>query len=163
MRSLNRWLRSGADAVGGWILGVIFVTFVLQVFFRYVIDDPLGWTLEACLTLWLWLVFWGGAFMLSPHEHVSFDMFYEASGPRMRRVFALISSLAIVIGFAVSLPATWSFISFYSIQNSATLGIPLDYVFGIYMAFAVAVILRYGWRIVCLLRGASPDPEVKAP
>ncbi len=40
-------------------------TFILQIVTRYVINHPLGWTLEACLTLWLWLVFWGGGLRAS--------------------------------------------------------------------------------------------------
>lgn len=157
------WLRHGAEAVGAGLLGVTFLAFVVQVGFRYVLDDPLSWTLEACLTLWLWLVFWGGAFLLAPRDHVSFDMLYEACNTRVRRVFALISSLSIVVAFAVSLPATWSFISFYSIQDSATLGIRMDYVFSVYALFAVGTIIRYGWRVVCLLRGDPPDPVVTTP
>lgn len=162
MRRLRAWLWGGAEGVAAALLAAMFVAFVVQVFFRYVVNDPLGWTLEACLTLWLWSVFWGGAFLLKPHEQVSFDMLYEACGPRTRRVFALISSVAIVVAFAVSLPATVSFIRFYSIKDSATLGIRMDYVFSIYGVFAVAVILRYGWRAVTLLRGASPDGPARA-
>lgn len=169
MRRLGEWLGHGAEAVAGGLLAATFLAFVVQVVFRYVLNAPLSWTLEACLTLWLWLVFWGCAFLLGPHDHVSFDVLYEACNRPVRRVMALISALAITIAFAVSLPATWSFISFYSIKDSATLGIRMDYVFSIYGLFAVATILRYGWRVVCLLRGdspdatAPPDPETKSP
>jgi C4-dicarboxylate transporter DctQ subunit len=152
-----RRLHKGAEAVAATLLAAMFLSFVVQVFFRYAINDPLGWTLEACLTLWLWSVFWGAAFLLQPQEQVTFDMLYQAVGPRTRWLFALISSLAITVAFAVSLPATISFITFYSIKDSATLGIRMDYVFSIYGVFAVAVIVRYGWRSVRLLRGQMPD------
>lgn len=157
-RAVSRVAYRGAEGVAAGLLAAMFLAFVVQVVFRYVLDDPLGWTLEACLTLWLWSVFWGAAFLLKPHEQVTFDMIYIAVGERTRRVFALISALAIVAAFAVSLPATVSYITFYKIQSSATLGIRLDYVFSIYGVFAVAVILRYGWRAWRLLRGDSPDP-----
>lgn len=112
IRRLRGWLQHGAEAVGAALLAATFLAFVVQVGFRYVLNDPLGWTLEACLTLWLWPVFWGWAFLLGPRDHVSFDMLYEASSTGVRRVFALVSSVSIVVAFAVSLPATWSFISF---------------------------------------------------
>lgn len=39
----------------------------------------------------------------------------------------------------------------------------MDYVFSIYAVFAVGTILRYGWRVACLLRGDPPDPVVPDP
>ncbi len=37
------------------------------------------------------------------------------------------------------------------------LHIRLDHVFSVYGLFAAAIVLRYGWRIVQLLRGIDPD------
>ena len=64
MRAAIAWLRARADNVAVGLLTVMFFSFVLQVASRYVFDLPLGWTLELCLTTWLWLVFWEGAFIL---------------------------------------------------------------------------------------------------
>ena len=157
MRKLLPWLRSRADNVAVALLTAMFITFVIQVVSRYVLNAPLGWTVEVCLTTWLWVVFWSAAFCLDDRDHVKFEIFYMAAPPGLRRWFALISAAAIIVGLAVSLPATYSYISFYRIKKSATLAWPLDYVFSIYGAFAIAVIVRYLWRIVGILRGKQPD------
>jgi TRAP-type C4-dicarboxylate transport system permease small subunit len=50
----------------------------------------------------------------------------------------------------VSLPATWDWISFLTIKKSATLRIPLAYVFSIYLLFVAGTVGVYGlrmWRI----------------
>lgn len=155
-----RWLQARADNVAVILLTVMFLAFVLQIVSRYVFDSPIGWTLELCLTTWLWVVFWGSAFCLDDRDHVRFDIVYLAGSARVRRGFALVSALAIVVGFAAALPATIDYITFYKIKKSAVLHIRLDYVFSVYAVFAVAVIVRYALRALAAARGRlaeAPD------
>ncbi|TPI29830.1 TRAP transporter small permease subunit [Mesorhizobium sp. B2-1-8] len=162
MSATIRWLQARADNVAVALLAAMFIAFILQIFTRYVINDPLGWTLEVCLTTWLWLVFWSSAFVLTERDHVTFDLFYLIASRRMQRVFALISAAAIVAGFLAALPATYEYIAFYKIKKSATLRIRLDVVFSVYGLFAVAVIVRYALRIWQLARGGAPEQHDEA-
>lgn len=151
MIATYKWLEARAQDIASLLLGALFLSFIAQIIFRYVISLPLSWTQELCLTLWLWVVFWGTAFLLEDADHVRFDVLYHAFGERGRRVLNLIYSTAIVAGFAASLPATISYVTFYSIKSSPTLGLRLDFVFSVYLVFAIAVILQYLtqiWRIV---------------
>jgi TRAP-type C4-dicarboxylate transport system permease small subunit len=75
MHTTLAWLRVRADNVAVALLTVMFLSFILQIVSRYILRDPLGWTLELCLTMWLWVVFWGSAFCLRDREHVKFDIF----------------------------------------------------------------------------------------
>lgn len=162
MSATLRWLRARADNVAVALLAAMFIAFMLQIFARYVINYPIGWTLEVCLTTWLWLVFWSSAFVLTERDHVTFDLLYLIVGKRMQRIFALVSAVAIVAGFAAALPATLDYITFYKIKKSATLHIRLDVVFSVYGMFAVAVIVRYAWQIWKLLHGDRPQPHDEA-
>jgi len=157
VKPATAWLRRRAENVAAGLLAVMFLSFLVQIFTRYVINYPLGWTLEVCLTAWLWLVFWGAAFTLDDRDHVKFDLFYLAGSRKARRVLALVSAVAILGGFLAALPATYDYISFYKIKKSATLHIRLDIVFSVYGIFAVAIIARYGLRAWQLIRGADPD------
>lgn len=150
-------LKTVATDVAAVMLGGIFVIFLIQIIARYVFNRPALWTLEACLTLWLWLVFWGAAFVLTEKDHVRFDVLYTASRKGMQRAFAMVSAVAIGAGFLAALPATWSYVTFYQIKNSSVLGIRLDVVFSVYLIFAVMMVVRYFWRAFLLARGADPD------
>ena len=163
MTAFGRWLRARADDVAVALLAVLFLTFVLQIVSRYVLRDPLGWTVELCLTLWLWTVFWGSAFCLGDRDHVRFEILYLAGGRRVRRVLALVSAIALVVGFVAALPPTWDYVTFYRIKRSGTLGIRLDYVFGIYLVFAVAIVARYALRALALVRGETPEIAAEEP
>jgi C4-dicarboxylate transporter DctQ subunit len=158
-----RWLRARADNVAVGLLTAMFVSFVIQIVSRYVFNHPLGWTLEACLTTWLWLVFWGSALVLDDGDHVKFDMFFLAGGKRLRRAFALVSALAICAGFVAALPATLDYITFYKIKRSSTLELRLDAVFSVYALFAVSIIVRYGIRAWRLARGRPVDGVDNGP
>lgn len=155
MSAFVRFLQRRAENVAVAMLTALFLTFLLQIFSRYVLRAPLGWTVEACLTIWLWLVFWGSAFCLRDRDHIKFDVLYLAVGSRMRKAFALTSAAAIIIGLVAALPANIDYITFYKIKKSAIIHIRLDYVFSIYGIFAVAVITTYVIRLIAILRGKN--------
>lgn len=158
MKLLLAWLRRGTESVAVGLLTAIFVLFILQIFTRYVIRQPLGWTLEACLIAWLWLVFWSAAFTLKNEDHVRFTVLIDGVGPKLRHIFLVLSALSLITAFALSLPATADFIGFMEIESTSLLKIRFDYVFSIYLIFAVAIILRYLWFIIGVFRTRSNGP-----
>jgi C4-dicarboxylate transporter DctQ subunit len=163
MLAVRLWLQRRADDVAVGLLTAMFLAFVLQITARYVFNYPLTWTLELCLTTWLWTVFWGAAFCLKNDEHVRFDMLYCAVNANWRRWFAGVGALAVVVGLVMSVPGSWSFVSFLSIKKSATLRIPLVYIFSIYMVFVVATVLAYGFRLRQALRHEIDQLHVEHP
>jgi TRAP-type C4-dicarboxylate transport system permease small subunit len=108
-------------------------------------------------------VFWGSAFVVDEREQVRFDMIYQWVGNRTRRVFALVSAVALLAGFAASFPASVDYITFYKIKRSTLLGIRLDVVFSVYALFAAAVIVRSAIQVVRILRGRPLDPHEETP
>ena len=75
----------------------------------------------------------------------------------MQRVFTLISVVAIVLAFAVSLPANYGFVTYMKIERSVTLGFRLDYVFSVYIVFAIAIIARYTFYTIRVVLGEDPE------
>lgn len=159
MRSRLDWWQARADDVAVILLSAMFVAFVLQITARYVINYPLPWTQELSLTMWLWTVFWGSALCLRNKDHIAFDMIYNHVGAGTRKVFGIISSLAIIVAMLVSLPATWDWVSFLTIKKSATLRIPLAYVFSLFLLFMVASIVVYALRLRRIWRNELVEPH----
>lgn len=163
MSAMRRVLAHVGEGMAAAMLAAMFATFLLQIFSRYVLVSPVGWTLELCLTLWVWIVFWGNAFVVRRRDHVTFDILYQAVPEGPRRVMALVSAAAIAAGLAVSLAPTWDYIDFLKIKKSATLDIPMRTVFSVYALFLIVVIIRYGWHAVHLLRGGPLDDDPPQP
>jgi C4-dicarboxylate transporter, DctQ subunit len=136
-------LRKYAEHVAVALIATMFVSFLLQIAFRYFLNRPLGWTEEVTVLCWLWGVLWCAAFVLTDHEEIRFDIVYELVPKRVRRLFTVISSIALIILLAISLPATWHYVAFMKREHSAYLHMRFDALYSIYLIFAVACIVRH--------------------
>src|SRR6476660_7222517 len=105
--AIARWLRRRAENVAVALLSVMFATFIIQIFFRYVLNNPIGWSEEVIITTWLWTVLWGAAFILGEAEEIRFDIIYSNIPESVRRVFTVITGIALVALYAISLPAAY--------------------------------------------------------
>ena len=157
IRSAVDWMRRRAENIVAGLLGLMFVAFIIQIVFRYFFNFPIGWTAELSVITWLYMVLLGSAFWLKESEEVRFDLISSRLGPRGRRVVGLIVAVAAVVLFGMAMPATVSYVAFMKVESSSYLKIRLDILYSIYGVFAVAVIVRYVWAIVSLLRGEVPE------
>lgn len=143
LQRLTRWLHAGASHVLVLMMAVMFVSFILQIGFRYVFNQPVAWTEELCVLMWVWGILWGAAFVMRNHEDIRFDMLYNLLPHAAKRWLTVFSSTAIVLVLLASFPATWSYVSFMKVEKSASLGVPMNWVFSIYIVFLVAMCLRH--------------------
>ena len=157
MRSLRERANRLAENVAALMLGVMFSAFIVQIVFRYVFNFPVGWTSELTVALWLWLVLFGAAFVLKESEEIRFDLLVGAVGRRPRVVMGIIASAALIVLYVVSLPASWSYVTFMKVERSSYLKIPMNWMFSIYIVFLVAVIVRYVWLLWHFFRGEEVD------
>ena len=146
-------LRRAAEAVLAGMMAAMFVAFILQVVFRYLMNLPVAWTDEVCTLVWLWGILWGASFVVKNREDIRFDMVYSHLPRGVRRVFTLLASGAIVLLLLGSLPATWSYVTFMKVESSASLGIPMNWVFSIYVVFVLAMAVRHAGIVWDALRG----------
>jgi C4-dicarboxylate transporter, DctQ subunit len=158
---IGQWLRRRAENVAVALLTVMFATFILQIFFRYVLNNPVGWSEEVIITTWLWTVLWGAAFILGESEEIRFDIIYSNISERLRRIFTIITGLVLVVLYGISLPAAFSYVSFMKVERSAYLRVPINWLYSVYIIFTVACIARYCWlvyRAFCGAKAPATDP-----
>jgi TRAP-type C4-dicarboxylate transport system permease small subunit len=161
MRAVASRLRRFAEGIAAAMLAVMFAAFVVQIVFRYFFNFPVGWAAELSVVMWLWLVLWGAAFVLRENEEIRFDLVSASVGRRARIVMGIVSALALLVLYAASLPATYSYVTFMKVESASYLKIRMDWLFSIYLFFLLAVLARYLWRLWHLLRGrepGAPDP-----
>src|SRR3954447_23243854 len=152
----GRWLRRRAENVSVALLCVMFATFIVQIFARYVLNSPVGWSEEVIITTWLWTVLWGAAFILSESEEIRFDIVYSAVSERSRRIFTILTGIVLVALYGLSLPAAYNYVSFMKVERSAYLRVPIVWIYSVFIIFSVACICRYAWLTWRALRGAKP-------
>lgn len=157
VRKAGAWLHRRAENVAAGLLAVMFVAFIVQIVFRYLFNFPTGWSTELTVVMWLYLVLWGSAFVLTEGEEIRFDLIYGSVGRRARIAMAIVFSASVVVAYGAALPATYAYVSFMKVEKSSYLRIPLSWLFSIYVVFCVAVIVRYLWLLSQLLRGRDPE------
>jgi C4-dicarboxylate transporter DctQ subunit len=161
--AIARWLRRRAENVAVALLSIMFASFIIQIFFRYVLNNPIGWSEEVIVTMWLWTVLWGAAFILSEKEEIRFDIIYSNLSERMRRIFTVVTGAVLILLYGISLPASYAYVSFMKVERSAYLHVPINWMYSIYVIFAVACICRYGWLVYQAVRGEkSPETDPAA-
>lgn len=164
MRDAAAWLARRAENVAAMLLAVMFCAFVAQIVLRYVFNLPTGWTTELTVVAWLWLVLWGSAFVVRERDEIRFDLLSAAVGRRTRIAMAAAAAVAVIVLYVGSLPAAWSYVSFMRVERTSYLKIRFDWLYSIYLLFAVAIVVRYGWMLAALLRGRDPaDVSARDP
>jgi TRAP-type C4-dicarboxylate transport system permease small subunit len=144
-------LRRAAELFSAALFAAMFFAFLLQVISRYVFNAPLSWTLEVCSISYIWIVFFAGATIVKPQQHITFDMLYGALAPGWQRVFALFTTGSIVVLFAVCLPGTIGYVLFVSRKATLILDIRLDVVYSCFLIFMVGVLVYSVARLRMLL------------
>jgi TRAP-type C4-dicarboxylate transport system permease small subunit len=161
LQRIGRLLHRCAEAILAAMLAVMFLAFIVQIVFRYLLGLPTGWTSELTVIMWIWLVLWGSAFVLRNDEEIRFDLIYGAAGRRTRRVMAALSALALIGLYLFSLPAVVDYVTFMKVQASSYLKIRFDLLYSIYVLFAVAAIARFArilWKALSGNDEAGPRP-----
>lgn len=167
MKSFTKGFSRLTEAIAGGMLAAIFAIFLLQIVLRYFFT-PAGWTLELIGILWVWVIFFACAFVVRESDHVKFDIIYLSVGKRTRRVFALISAAALVVGMLYTLLPTWDYIDWMKIRKTTTVknpftgkNIPMRTIFSIYAVFIVAAVARYAWLFFDIFKNGPPKTELE--
>jgi C4-dicarboxylate transporter DctQ subunit len=178
MNSVIKAITRLGEFIAAMMMAAMFATFILQVFIRYTarsgwiaeaipIFDPnlYGWTLEFCLVLWIWVVFWGSALIVREHDHVTFDLIYANVSPKIRKWMAIFCCLTISIGFMWVLEPTWEKFHILRLKRTATLSnlfgdwLRVRDIYSIFFLFLVVVSSRYAWRAWQILQNGADSEE----
>lgn len=135
-------LRRLARTIAALLLASMFVTFLLQILFRYVFNDPLGWSVEWVAIAWLWGILFGYAFVVEDRDIVRLDLVYAMAGRGVQRAMRVAGGLVVAGLMLWTLPAVWGYVRFMEVERTAVLRLPFDLVFAVYLPFAVSVAVR---------------------
>ena len=144
MQTFQRWL----DHIGGALFLALFAVFILQIGARFMFNQPLPWTDELAVVLYIWTIFWACAFMVPAASHVSLDILSARLSPKPRVWLQTIGQV-LLGGLALqALPASWDYVLFMRRETTAVLGLPLFWVFLPLLVLLVVLVLRGVWQMV---------------
>jgi len=119
---------------------VMFVTFILQVFFRYVVKHPLTWTQEIIVVSFVWLVMFGASYTMRRTSHVKFTLVYDKLKPRRAAMSRVLGNLIIVVTFLTLIVPSYKYSLFLHFQMTGTVRISYTYIFMPFVYFVCSII-----------------------
>ena len=142
----SRWL-----AVGTFILDIIelycpavtflvlFIIFNVQIFYRYVLDDPLSWTTELSLLAFVWTALLGACYQRRHNAHIVFGMIFDLFPSRAKQIATIVSNVLIGSASLISIKPTFEYLTFMNSEQTPMLQIPFSIGFGPVLVFLVLV------------------------
>lgn len=122
---LAELLTVATESIGALLMGSIVVINLLQVFFRYVVVAPLGWTEEAMRYSVVWITFLVAGAALFRGEQMILDMFGDSLPPKLRRIQAILILLAVSAFCLILVVYGWPLALRNAAQHSPTAEIPM--------------------------------------
>lgn len=135
------------------ILVEYLILVLLQVFFRYVLNESLFWAEEAVRFSMVWSVLLGSALVARDRAHIRIDVIENMLPPTARRRLDLVLDL-LMIGFMIILMITGlQFAGRSMMQSSPSLDLPMWAVYG---AIPLGAFLQALFVLSMLRRPATP-------
>jgi TRAP-type C4-dicarboxylate transport system permease small subunit len=141
---------------------VMFLTFILQVFSRYVIHHPIVWSMEIIVIGFCWTVVFGACYTMRKRSHVKFTMIYDRLSPRPAAVIRMLGNIIIVVTFLSLVYASYKYSLFIGFQKTAVFRISYTLVFLPFVYFLCSIT---GYTImeiiedIKIIKGLLPDSE----
>ncbi len=129
-----------------WLLA--FIVFY-QVFTRYFLNDPAGWTEEIARYFLVAVVFIGASMSVRKNNHIQVDVFYRFMPRRLARGMALLVDLIRIGFFGYAAWLNWLLLERIGSQRMAIVELPMGWVFGAMLFGFILMFLRslqVGWR-----------------
>ena len=136
------FLRKIANAIGGLLFLALFLTFLIQIAARFGFNQPLPWTDELAVILYLWVILWSCAFVVPEKEHVMFDLIWNSVTSATRRLMRMVGHTLIGGLSIAAIPASWEYVQFMARENTAVLGLSLEWVFLPFVLLLVSLAAR---------------------
>src|SRR4030088_1104784 len=143
-------------SIYGWEDWLTFVLFWImaaivfyQVFTRYVMDDPAGWTEEIARYFLVAVVFIGAAMSVRKNNHIQVDYFYRLMPKALGRVLSTCVDVVRCVSLAYSTWLTWLLLQRIGSHPMAVVELPVGWVFSAMMFGFFLMFLRslqVAWR-----------------
>ena len=137
------------------------VSVFMQVFFRYVIGKPLGWTEEIGSYTLVWITFLGSYLAFCRKKHMRIEMLFNRVSLSKQRVFLLIGNITVFIFALCMVIYGIEFASSFLNLRSPYLGIPAGYSYFVIPLTGALLIIGASEDIFNIIKNISKKEGVQ--
>ena len=129
MKSVEKWFIRCTGYVCSALFSVMILVSLLQVFFRYVLNDSLTWSEELARYLFVWTAFLGSIIALHRGLHIDVDVLTSIVGKKTKTCLALLAKACMIALLLVLTVYGWRIVMLTWDAPSAALRIPMALVY----------------------------------
>ncbi|UJP65859.1 TRAP transporter small permease [Mongoliitalea daihaiensis] len=136
------------------LMGAMVINVTWQVLSRYLLQNPSSFTDELSRYMLIWLGMLGAAYVAGQNQHLAIDILpQKLQGVQQKRLLIFIAAAILLFALVIMIigGANLVFITFILGQKSATLQIPLAYVYTIIPLSGLLVVVYQVLQIQSLL------------
>lgn len=120
---------------------ILFSTFILQIFCRYILNMPLKWTYEVTVFAYIWTVLLGAVYASKEKEHVAFSMVYDKCSEKTKNIIIIIENIFIGTSFSIAFWPSLKDVLFMHFKKSPILKISFAIGYSPFVVFLFMVII----------------------
>jgi TRAP-type C4-dicarboxylate transport system permease small subunit len=133
------------------------ITVLVGIFWRFVLESPLVWTINVSTLCFMWAVLLGSPLSDRKDKHLQFDLLYRIVPARVQLAFRLFGNTLLVAVFLVILPATLRFL--LDVGGRTVTGVPwlnFSWAYSVFLIFLVLTVVSRMRLLLADLRMLSP-------
>jgi TRAP-type transport system small permease protein len=146
---VNNVINKPEELIVSFFLLIMFFSLFLQLLFRYVLKNPLGFTEEVARYSYIWLTFIGVSLMIKKRGHIRIDYFVEKLPLKIKIVVRIMSEALVIIICLYLLKESIGYLEVTSRIKSPALQIPRSFL-NISMIIGFAMAAFRGLQIIVL-------------
>jgi len=152
MNKVARWFTDFIEVhLPVTVFVMLFLAFLMNVFFRYVLRNPQNWTFELSINAFVIVGLLGACAAYRTEDHVVFDLLYTRLNPRGQNILRIMSYVTVILFFTVAIPASVMYLVKLRAVTSI-MRIPRRYIFLSYPILLISTVLRSAYRLVLDIR-----------
>ena len=138
-------------------LALMTVLVLIQVFFRYVLNDPLGTTQELAIYCMAWVIMLGSSGAIRHGTHISVSFFADRLPEQLKNAARWATYLLIIGFFAILCKEGWTLTERAMLQMSPSSGLPVGWiVLAIPLCSAISIV----YVVEQMIRDVRHDSKV---
>lgn len=150
--------------VGGFLLDIVelyipmaaftmmFLLFLVSIFFRYFLNNPLGWPFEMTIIGFMYTAVLAATYVRRQGTHVKFTLVYERLSERGQLISRVLANTLVLVAFAWATPTTIEWIGFMNFKATTFLGLSFSVVYFPIVPFLILIAAHSLYDIVVDLR-----------
>jgi TRAP-type C4-dicarboxylate transport system permease small subunit len=134
---------------------------LIQVFYRYVLGDPLVWPYELSIYCYIYIVFFGAVMAVRRGSHISFNMLYDRLSERLRHVVRIATDIFVIVLFIIIIPSSLNFIELFGSVRSSSLDIPMRMILVVFPVSILLIVIQVAIRMAGNIQALKRMGKVK--